>query len=104
MPEKEDKQLPKMFIRAASARKCSITHTGPRVHFPDEKQKTAADIFDTEVKLEPLKPRDDSRPVSRAKLDENTPKMKIDHFVRTFILSDFPFIYTHTTLVYNNIT
>ncbi|KAL4230434.1 hypothetical protein ACF0H5_010816 [Mactra antiquata] len=80
MPEQEDKQLQKMFLRATSARKCSITHTGLRVHFLENKQHTDGDIFNTEIKLEPLKPKDELRPISRSKLDESTPKMKSDHF------------------------
>lgn len=86
MPDQTDIQTPKLFTQAPPARKLSSA-TGipvPKVRFLDDKQKTDGDIYNQEFKLVPLfaeshlKPR----PASRARLDESTPKMKKDHFVR----------------------
>jgi hypothetical protein len=86
MPDITDKQTPKMFLRSPSPRKFSEAGTpGPKVRFFDEKQKTEEDFLNQDFKIVPLEPEHTRRPVSRARLDENTPKLKRDHFVRAII-------------------
>lgn len=87
MPDQADRQLPKIFLRTASARKFSSTDTSPRVRFLDEKQKTDGDILQKEIKLLPLVAEDKKRPCSRARFDESNSRMQTEHFVRTLTFS-----------------
>lgn len=93
LPDQADKQLSKVFSRSVSARRfsnASIAHV-PKVRFVDEKQKTDGDIHSKEFKIVPLATGNSRRPVSRAKLDESTPKLKRDNFVR----SETSLLYEH---------
>lgn len=98
MPDITDKQTPKLFLRSPSPRKFSEAElSGPRVRFFDEKKKPEEDPMNQEFKIVPLVPEHTRRPVSRARLDENTPKLKRDHFVRAKFGNNHPFLPTHTS-------
>ncbi|WAQ99451.1 CNBD2-like protein [Mya arenaria] len=85
MPTQADLQLPKMFTQTASARKFSLTERPARVRFLDEGGNTVFNVGEEEevedvFTLVPAVPLNNERPASRAKFDENFPKLQPENF------------------------
>ena len=83
LPEQREKQLPKIFVRAASACKVQFDESLAD-NFRQNKQKTEGDLPSSEnieFKVKPFVHGNQSRPISRAKFDESIPIVSPDHFV-----------------------
>ena len=83
LPEQREKQLPKIFLRAASACKVRFDES-PADDYRLHKQKTEGDLptnEDINFKVKPFVHENQRRPVSRSKFDESIPIISPDHFV-----------------------
>ena len=83
LPEQKDKQMPKLFLRSASACKVRFDDN-PIDEYQRTKGKTDGDIRrhePPEYKMKPFEHENKRRPSSRSKFDETAPKIATDHFV-----------------------
>ena len=83
LPEQQEKQLPKIFMRATSACKVRFDES-MSFEYRETKQKTESNPLtkeNMEFKVKPFVHQNQRRPSSRAKFDESCPLIAVDHFV-----------------------